>query len=767
MTSLHSPLSTLHSPPLVSGLGNMSYKQFKRTYPGNYSFNFATCLSGINDVSVKNYSNLYLTNKYKLTDIVDYNPADIKCTYTFGPLKMGAEYLSFSNIDPRPYAIIGEYPAHLNYGVPSFVDSDGDNCKMTIEFSPTSNTCHVFHIKDRVKYFLCCDSNANAVFVRESILSFSNETTNPQDLSYIYFKDRRSLNLFKLTESGNYIFSKTGNALTLIPVINNDSTSYIPYEFTLVRDIYAESTPSPNTSFIVYDGANNIDNAKSVFDLSNNFLLHRNYAPSSDTNIIVLKNQLPQNDIFSTANTLLTGGDAITPFADKFREYNSIGCDIPEEKSETLELNYTFYNKSYNISTGTTIFVAPSSMYPYEHININDTKIIECGAFPYYSPEYADRVYHLSDNPINYENGQYLLCTWLSGGATSDKVWVDRYYYPDLISKSDALAGISAFNDTYEDHIEYLIKQNSNIADVIATEKFFDKKSDLVFYPGQSYQYERISLSKLPALSSTFTMCGDYSSNYPHNYFKTINAAGELTIGFNFEGDLTDWIVKSGRNDIDSGITLEKRGSDIYFNCDLYDATESRYESGDNWWVRRSATAPITTLKTNFIMVSISTITGTGFVFLNSNIIYEFTIPIYQFTTKQLIYGDFVQLIAGESYDLLSPDIVSISNIYITPIYADSNLSMVLPLINGEVDVDTINITLPCGMRNSSDTIDLLQTICGSSTFKSNNINILVKNLNITNDNILAGIKSTITSAITNLIPTNTQLTSIDFPNYK
>jgi hypothetical protein len=91
----------------------------------------------------------------------------------------------------------------------------------------------------------------------------------------------------------------------------------------------------------------------------------------------------------------------------------------------------------------------------------------------------------------------------------------------------------------------------------------------------------------------------------------------------------------------------------------------------------------------------------------------------------------------------------------------------VLPLILQKGNIDDITITLPCGMRNGSDNIEYLQNICESSAFKSNNINILVKNLNIDNESILDGVKQSILTTIEDFIPVNSQIKDITFINYK
>ena len=64
-------LSTFNSQPLSSNITGVSFKQFKRYYPGDYFINFVKALSGSNDFKVKNFTNFYLTDNQKFSNIFD------------------------------------------------------------------------------------------------------------------------------------------------------------------------------------------------------------------------------------------------------------------------------------------------------------------------------------------------------------------------------------------------------------------------------------------------------------------------------------------------------------------------------------------------------------------------------------------------------------------------------------------------------------------------------------------------------------------------
>lgn len=765
-------LSSCISPILSSGLAGMDFKKFSRTYPGGYSLNFSKCLSAYNDFKIKNYSNFYLTNKFKITDIFKVDQSPIKTTSIYGPLQVGTDYLTFFDIDARPYALNQRQLDHYNYGITGFSPQPWENTQFTLNFLDNSR-CHIYFTKNYINFYLVVDADKQVVFVKEELLSFDNSAINPQDLIYQYYETSKELILFKKIESEHLSIVKTSNRLGTITITQGDTFSSTSTRFKILKNLYIYPNINPNMSQITYDMENSIDSSKSVFDLPNNYLLHNTYSTSEDTDVIILKNQLLQSDINPTTtmiyNSATSGEKYITP-PDVLREYTTIGEDIPEECSENLELNYLFNNESYTITSGSNKIISPSSMYPFKHININDTTFINSGAFSNLNPKYADKVYQISEDVNNSQNGQYLLCTWLSGAPMStNPIWVDRYYYPDLISKEEALVGNSIINYTYDDIIESLIQNNIYLKDSVESKYFFDTISNLVFEPTKEYRYDRIQIDTLPSLSSDFTYCNTYATNLPANYFKTINQSGELTISFNFKGDDSSWTVKSNRNEIDSGITITKNGAYLEFRVEIYDSVyeNKEYVNSSEAWMRVISTSPLSLLKDNFITLSISTKTGLGYFYLNHIIVNSFKIPSYQFLTKSLIYGDFYILTNDQKYNLLSNEYTSIYNVFLTTTFTDPSLAFTIPFLNGTIKIDNICLSLPGGFRNSLDCIDLLQYTCGSATHKSNNINIHLKNLQISNTNILNGVKQSIITAIKNYLPTNTNINSITFDNFQ
>ena len=70
--------------------------------------------------------------------------------------------------------------------------------------------------------------------------------------------------------------------------------------------------------------------------------------------------------------------------------------------------NYSFYDKDVYVENGTdTYFTAPSSIYPYNRLNINDTTFAYNGAFAGPTPFLADKIFIRRQNTTQYDNGRY------------------------------------------------------------------------------------------------------------------------------------------------------------------------------------------------------------------------------------------------------------------------------------------------------------------------------------------------------------------------
>ena len=256
------------------------------------------------------------------------------------------------------------------------------------------------------------------------------------------------------------------------------------------------------------------------------------------------------------------------------------------------------------------------------------------------SPDLSDRVYNLDDNSVKKENVTYL-CTWLSGGIGKRGVWVDRYFYPDLTTKEEALGGVASFNITYDQAVENLIMTNSSLKTSVTQKYYFDKRSDLVFEPSKRYRYERIKKEDFIMKSPT-NFCDTSSIDRKvNNYFAKINTNGGFGLGFTIQNDTNDFYIESEYNAIDGGICFKKNGKKCKFTYKLFDnSTEGLSLSARIAKTTYEYDFEIDLFEQNNIFLSFDAILGIFKLYLNSVELYTFNINAFQMFTKRILFGD-------------------------------------------------------------------------------------------------------------------------------
>jgi hypothetical protein len=737
METVIKSLSVLTSKPWKSNMDNTSYKQVKRTYQDGFSFNFPFALSGFNDFKSKEYSNLYLTTNLQASWFLELDESISSAPKLLTYIQSGGVYLA------RPDIIgsrLDNYPVKFNDALSdaTYFDIsfyDGNLCALS--FTAIGKTFYLAYVDNVLK------------FVWDFSLPSSFNDSDPHVFKCVY-NNKQQLYLIKEIDSINQFVVRQDNSLIFKEITADNKTLITNSYFNVSRDKGYELQRVPDTSFITYlNNSNDINFNKSVFNLKNNFLIHSPYS-SHFKDVIVLKNQLTTNDTFTNGQNLLSSGYDIA--VDKFRNYSNITTPIDSENSSEINLNYVFYNKPYIIRRGITEFTTPSSMYPFTNLNINDTRFVDCGAYAFDTPSYSDKIFQLNRN-IYSEDGKTYLCTWLSG-SNDNKIWVDRYYYPDLISKQSALLQKGVFRATYEQALEKLITTNPLLSTVISKTPIFDKRSDLSFKPNEVYRYHRFDNSVIFDTISTVntTACGVNTT--PYDYRSLINDSGQITLSFYFNGNDPDWVVESLRNNIDSGIRITKTSDNVRFEFKIFDNSSNETQIF-------TVTTAYKKYKLNFICFSYDALTGKGFFFFNNEKILDIRTPIGQFSNKTILYGK----IYYNDQDILENDSIT-SNIFISDQKIEENLAFILPFIQNKQTVDDITITLPCGMRNSMDDITYIHLICNTNANKSNYINVSVDNIGISNESILKELKTSLLEKIQTQIPSTTNINNIKFTNY-
>ena len=790
-----SSLSGLSSQRADISPKGLALKQFSRTFNGGGNLNFVHALCGSQDFKNLNYTNFYLSNNILLDNVTTYTgdtkpgkttilPEKFLTTLNFS--NSGGNYLKFQKASKAPFIQTNDTYNAKFYGSPTFINSinGADNFEITIvdEF-----TCRVAYLVNNYRYYLVVSDdppeqhslNANTkyvLFVGENKLPLAG--TNLQ-YNFTTYSDASYINLYTTKDDEKYILESSGPHL-IANKISGESSRANEF-FITARSIKLHqqtniSISSPyNTSFVTYKTENNeIDNLKSDFNLTSNYLL---YSSSNNNfqnfNLYNLKNIANNQDQFTSSNNLLSTSST-SIFAKNLRKYTSIFSDIDSEKNEVLALNYVYNNFDVSITPGTTYFTTPSSLSPFKSININDTKFVECGAFPFIQPYLSDRVYRLDDESIYSENATYL-CTWLSGAPGTRGKWVDRYYYPNYVAKEDALNAKGTYNPTYDTYIENLLKTNSELKNSVVDKHFFDKKSDMLFEKNKRYRYERIKKEAFTQSIPNNSAGLDLS-----NYFSTINDQGGFALGFTITnnpeaggpGQGTDFIIKSARNNIDGGLEILKIGDAVLFSFKIFDNSNQTIAT-----FVHSFNIDIFTKNNLFITFNASL--GVGNLYLNTQNIFTFSVNKDQMVSKYILFGDIscstigdMPDIRGNTYATSSHDIVRNSSSYITDVYVsleplDEEQEMIATLDQEIVGIQNMIISLPCGMRNLSDTITTVNSINTPLKHKSNVVDINIKNLNIQDNNITREVKNALIANIKTALPKTTTINDINFIDYK
>lgn len=551
-------VSAIFTPPAVYADPFVSFNQRKVTYEQGFAFNEIQALSYAYNSSINNYTSHYLTNKKLLTDVFNYNTKEtLKNTITT-PLIFDS-----LNLTTTPKYLYVHKDSGLSatnvqrrYEVKSLSSTDFDNSTyIELEFI-NDKFLRVKHNNGKYDFFLNATDKRDLVFY--GYRSSPDEVVAEGSDMFRYILDTDGyMQLFKNTEGILNILALSGSRLVLSPIlsgrINKSSENLIKINYTFNKPFLKS-----NTSWVSYNinkiNELSIDDLRSDYDRQSQYLLHTSYGDSTEQlniNYLTLNNDRSEKGHIKRGSNMFYGSPSV-PDA-QFREYTTLYTGHDQEKgNDNISLNYVFFDKDVVVRPGSdTYFTVPSSIYPFDKLNINDTRFALNGSLGGPSPRVSDRVYLNRKYTSQYNNGRYL-CTWLSATRTQDiGIWVDRYYYPDRTTKEAALGNNSAFAPSFYDNVD-----TSPIADRFNVVKgaFFDKRSDLALEPNAKLRYERLAesdyentvVTSQPYISgfSSYNNIQNFSELYQNSelFFdgakytrypvSNINAAGQFTISF-------------------------------------------------------------------------------------------------------------------------------------------------------------------------------------------------------------------------------------------
>ena len=264
-----------------------------------------------------------------------------------------------------------------------------------------------------------------------------------------------------------------------------------------------------------------------------------------------------------------------------------------------------------------------------------------------------------------------------------------------------------------------------------------------------------------------------------NNYFAKINTNGGFGLGFTIQNDTNDFYIESEYNAIDGGICFKKNGKKCKFIYKLFDnSTEGLSLSARIAKTTYEYDFEIDLFEQNNVFLSFDAILGVFKLYLNSIELYTFNINAFQMFTKRILFGDIFIYYTNDDNEQQSIEIlrnaaqepedrVAIDNLYLSLEPLTENQLLAFLFSSNLNKVQDITISLPCGQRNLTDNIQLVNSINTNLKHKSNVVDINVKNLNISDKNIQDEVKDIVLTNIRNSIPKSTSINEIKFTDYK
>jgi len=492
-TLIANSVSSIFTPHAEYSDKTISFKQQSARYEQGFTFNEVDALKGIYSSTINNYTANFLTGKRLLTSLIDFN------------LKKSERFTITTTLICNPFI----QPVALKINNPTVTSSETRNYSFTtlppnfdnnfffeLEFLDGKRV-RIKHNNGKKDFYLNVYNGEFVVFYNyEDIVTATNVPRS--DIFDYLVDDDGYLQLFHNHLGITKVLIFENNKLVLRPI---PASGIVRTSARLIKVNYSYNLPISklNTSWISYDrnrvNALSIDNLRSEFNRDTQYLLHTTYSNTTSSynlNYMTLNNDRSERGFYKRGTNMISMA-LNTPDGD-YREYTSLHTGVNQEfGNDNFALTFTFFDKDIIAEPGVdTFFRAPSSIYPYDKLNINDTKFTLNGSFGAPTPQLADKIFLQRKNTTQYNNGRYL-CTWLSAADTQTKgVWVDRYYYPDALSKVTSHSN-AIFNPSFIDVIDQTITLLE--AEQISKLVFFDKKSDLTIEPNAKIRYRRTSSS--------------------------------------------------------------------------------------------------------------------------------------------------------------------------------------------------------------------------------------------------------------------------------
>lgn len=510
----------------------------KVTGSDGITLNLYECFNNLNDSDVNNYSLLLLTEKTTMSEFVKLDTPDMRkntqvFTSTIIVDDLNPHYLSLPDdlvdIDITKYT-----PGTVLLKTPKRYRQDS----ISIRSHDSLFEVRVDNINNKTYIQIYHEASRNKASVTYTLGYKNNkigfyEVTGSKNKLQIDFKTSK-WNKFPgyidYTDN-SFILLTTDEKNIIRPDVNTSELKAIPHDSGNVNINYSQMHDMKNifrfsnrvvskeqfennilsNNWVVYEDKPyinhvNISAENTHVNNKNNFLINSEYNNVTfnkktglydlPVDITPLKNQLSvsNNNVVNNIYRRKQGS---------VRDYNKIFSGSNQTLGyENISLGFDSYLNQLHLPAGKiTYFHTPNNIHPFKIININDSGLIECGSIAGDTPLRADKIFkkragypnNTNHGTVSDEQSGKWLCAWLyKDPKTSTIVWVDRYYYPDLLSSAEALKFV-----VDDPLIEYDTQYLDRIQKTNPSTLVFDKRSDLCFEPGSLYAYYHLGLHDL------------------------------------------------------------------------------------------------------------------------------------------------------------------------------------------------------------------------------------------------------------------------------
>ncbi len=499
-------------------------KANKKQYDEGFSLWNEDYLKNVSDSKINFYSNLYLTDKRRLSDFVDLKPIDYIIPKSFTTSLRNPITQKYLVFDSEKKQCVYKNKNEDYYGPKDFIYEIEflDDLYLLIKHKHRNDYTQSTGLLVYKTYYVKYEPEP-------STFKFTENLADATKFNYVIDKKNNRLHLFYTKSYGVTPLSAI-MPTTLNIGLTSNLDEYQKYYFDI--NYYIQTIdPRINSSWVSYNPKHKnqyeVLPEKSRYNLENNYVFSTQYSyvtgNSFDINLLTLKNQHSHKNYSYRCDNVERNNYEV-PLVDA-RRYHSLITGNNEEKGNYNFIgSYEFYNMDYKFECDSyTKFYTPESLYPYEVLNINDSLWHKSGSIGGENPYQADKVFYRNKRVSG--QAEYL-CSWLYKTKSGRSLWLDRYYYPEKTQYADALA--SAMDSKYQDEIESMLEQDltfdefydipyihnsieeemeaypQTIKSALMGVSYFDKISDVIFEPDCEYIYFRIGNEYTKEILTTF-----------------------------------------------------------------------------------------------------------------------------------------------------------------------------------------------------------------------------------------------------------------------